>query len=232
MPLARSPIWTVRRIAAYNCCRPNNRPQKEPRPWGRHMQDARRRAVAIAFRLAGIMAAPIALSACVTASAPVPLEHAQGAAIAFESIDGPPRPIHDKLIRDLTAAAGTHRLVVARGGDAHYRIRGYLAVETASASIAWAWDVYDAGRSRAFRLTGAERIAAPVSWAAADDAVLERIARTSIAGLTAFIAADRARANLATATTAAASQAAADLPAAWQPVSGADSALASASTGP
>jgi hypothetical protein len=150
----------------------------------------------MASRLAGVAAAASALVACVTASAPVSLEYAQGAAIAFESIDGPPRPIFDRLVRDLGEEASARGLVVVpRGREANYRIRGYLAVQAESASIAWAWDVYDAGRQHAFRLTGVERTAGRSSWAAVDDALLRRIARTGVERLTLFIATDRAPAR-------------------------------------
>ena len=79
------------------------------------------------------------------------------------------------------------------------RVRSYLAAHArgAATSIAWAWDVYDSDLHRAFRLSGEEpdgRIAdsrAPDgrSWAAADDAVLRRIARTGMQQLVDFMAA-------------------------------------------
>ena len=83
--------------------------------------------------------------------------------------------------------------MVTRGGQALYHIRAYLAAhaEGGTTSLAWAFDVYDAERKRAFRLRGEERAAAAGSWAAANDAMLRRIASTSIAQLMTFIAADR-----------------------------------------
>ena len=57
--------------------------------------------------------------------------------------------------------------------------------------LAWAFDVYDAERKRAFRLRGEERAVGPSSWAAANDEVIRRISATSIAELMAFIASDR-----------------------------------------
>ena len=51
--------------------------------------------------------------------------------------------------------------------------------------------LYDAGRKRAFRLNGEERAVGPTSWAAANDAMLQRIASTSINQLMTFIASDR-----------------------------------------
>jgi hypothetical protein len=142
----------------------------------------------MASRSCGMAIAAASLAACVTTSRPqISLEHAHGATIVFESIDGAPRPAATKLLNGLTEEAKAHQLVVTpRGGQASYRIRGYLSAE--SGAIAWAWDVYDAGRRRAFRLTGEERGSG--SWS--DDAALRRIARAAVEQLTAFIAADRA----------------------------------------
>src|ERR1700704_2830728 len=48
--------------------------------------------------------------------------------IAFESIDGVPRDISQKLVRDLNEEAATLRIaVVPAGAAAAYRLRGYLA---------------------------------------------------------------------------------------------------------
>ncbi|MGH6771510.1 MAG: hypothetical protein ACRECO_21120 [Xanthobacteraceae bacterium] len=147
-----------------------------------------RRVIAIACRLVGVAAAACALAGCVTANAPVSLEQAAGATISFDSIDGPPRPIYERLVRTLSDEAGARKLVVVpRGRESNYRIRGYLALQ--AGTVAWAWDVYDADRRRAFRLTGADPGAG--SWAALDDSALRRIARTGIEQLTVFIAGDR-----------------------------------------
>ena len=108
---------------------------------------------------------------------------AEGATIIFESIDGPPRPVSTRLAQSLDQEAAARRLVVVtRGGQALYHIRAYLAAHTegGATALAWAFDVYDAERKRAFRLRGEERAVGPASWAAANDAMLQRIASTSI----------------------------------------------------
>jgi len=80
----------------------------------------------------------------------------------------------------LNEEAAALRIAVApAGGEASYRLRGYLAAhpEGSTTSIAWAWDVYDAELHRAFRLSGEERAGAnggrtvgrrPMSAAASD----------------------------------------------------------------
>ncbi len=123
--------------------------------------------------------------------------------IAFESIDGLPRDLSQKLVRDLDEEAAALRIAVAPpGGEAAYRVRGYLAAHAqgGTTSIAWAWDVYDAGLQRAFRLDGEEEAGpsaghAPArkgaegrSWTAADEAVLRRIARSGMQQLVDFMA--------------------------------------------
>lgn len=140
------------------------------------------------------VAASLALAGCITTgTTTVSPTAAEGATIIFESIDGPPRPVSTRLARSLDQEAASRRLVVVtRGGQALYHIRAYLAAhnEAGTTSLAWAFDVYDAERKRAFRLRGEER-ATGGSWNAASDAMLQRIASTSIEQLMTFIAADR-----------------------------------------
>jgi hypothetical protein len=142
-----------------------------------------------------VVAAALALAGCVTNSTPtISPTAAEGASIVFESIDGPPRPVSARLAKSLDQEAAARKLVVVtRGGQALYYIRAYVAAHADSGrtTLAWALDVYDAERKRAFRLNGEERAVGPNAWAAANDEVLRRIASTSIAQLMTFIAADR-----------------------------------------
>jgi hypothetical protein len=156
---------------------------------------------------APIMAAALCLTAAGCASlSPLPETTAsaqanrlQGASIAFESIDGPPPEIVHRLLEELREEA-TARGITAlpAGSPAVYRIRAYLASRpqgagASAASITWAWDVYDAGFNRAFRLSGVERSSAgahpdPKGWAAADDTTLRRLAHSGLAQLADTIA--------------------------------------------
>jgi hypothetical protein len=135
----------------------------------------------------------LALAGCNTTQTISPTA-AEGASIIFESIDGPPRPVSSRLARTLDQEAAARKLVVvARGGQANYHVRGYLAVnaEASATSVAWAFDVYDADRRRAFRLRGEEPAAGAGSWRAVNDALLQRIASASVAQLMTLIATDR-----------------------------------------
>lgn len=143
-----------------------------------------------------VFAASLAIGGCVTTSTPtISLTAAEGTTVIFESIDGPPRAVSARLAKSLDQEAAARKLVVVtRGGQALYHIRTYVAAhaEGGRTTLAWALDVYDAERKRAFRLNGEERATGPSSWAAANDEVIRRIASTSIAELTTFIASERA----------------------------------------
>jgi hypothetical protein len=130
---------------------------------------------------------------------PVAAAPTRGATVAFESIDGPPVSIFNKLVADLNEEAVAHQMaVVSRNGPAQYRVRGYLAAVTVArrrtTTISWVWDVYDADQQRAVRLSGEELAssAGQGTWAAADDGVLRRIARSGMDQLAAFLAAPNA----------------------------------------
>ena len=121
------------------------------------------------------------------------LAQADGPTVAFESIDGPPPQIFDRMVNLLDSEAKLrHLAVVSREGAAAYRVRSYLAAQISGGhtSIAWVWDVYDRDQQRAFRLTGEEQTGKPSgrdAWATADDLVLRRIAQAGMSGLSGMI---------------------------------------------
>ena len=146
----------------------------------------------------GIAAAlALALAAAGCANSPAPMASVsteRGSSIAFESIDGPPVAVFQNLVTTLSAEAQARQVrVVSRTGDPAYRIRGYLAaiVVGGKSHISWVWDVYDADKRRVLRIAGEEAggRAGSNGWAAADEQMVRRIARTSIERLTAFLAA-------------------------------------------
>jgi hypothetical protein len=112
--------------------------------------------------------------------------------IAFESVDGPPQAVFDRLVAKLTSEAEARKLpVVSRTATASWRVRLYLAahLEGKKAGLTWVADVFDASLERAFRLSGEEQLAARRDlWAQADDAVLGRIAARALDALAAGIA--------------------------------------------
>ena len=115
-----------------------------------------------------------------------------GPTVAFESIDGPPPPVFDRMVGVLDSESKLRNLqIVSREGAASYRVRSYLAAQVSRGrtTIAWVWDVYDRDQQRALRLSGEEPAgkAGRDAWAAADDLVLRKIAQAGLAGLSGMI---------------------------------------------
>ncbi|MBI3705533.1 MAG: hypothetical protein HY244_17180 [Rhizobiales bacterium] len=116
----------------------------------------------------------------------------RGATVAFESIEGPPAVQFATLVRSLNDEAQTrHLAVISRESPSAYRVRGYLVAKVVKGrtTIAWLWDVFDGDEHRALRIAGEETATGRHrdAWSAADDAMLKRIARTSMEQLAAFL---------------------------------------------
>jgi hypothetical protein len=117
---------------------------------------------------------------------------AGGPTVAFESIDGPPPPIFERMVDVLDSESKLRNLsIVSREGAASYRVRGYLSAQVSHGrtTIAWVWDVYDRDQQRTLRLSGEEPAgkAGRDPWAAADDLVLRKIAQAGLSGLSAMV---------------------------------------------
>jgi hypothetical protein len=140
------------------------------------------------------IAAGFALAGCSSSGFPGALSGAGagGQTVAFESIDGPPETVFKTLVQQLNQEAQARQVsVVSREAAAQYRIRGYVAahVQGKKTTISWVWDIYDTERQRAMRLTGEEvGTSGRAAWNAADEQVLNRIARDGMSRLAAFLA--------------------------------------------
>ena len=115
-----------------------------------------------------------------------------GATVAFESIDGPPPQVFDRMVGVLDSESKLRNLsIVSREGSASYWVRSYLAAQVSRGrtTIAWVFDVYDQNQQRALRLSGEEPAgrAGRDAWAAADDLVLRKIAQAGLSGLNSMI---------------------------------------------
>src|SRR4051795_6506438 len=115
-----------------------------------------------------------------------------GATVAFESIDGPPPQVFDRMVGVLDSESRLRNLsIVSREGGAAYRVRSYLSAQVVRGKtvIAWVWDVYDNNQQRALRLSGEETAgkAGRDAWAAADDLVLRKIAQAGLSGLSGMV---------------------------------------------
>jgi hypothetical protein len=115
-----------------------------------------------------------------------------GATVTFESIDGPPPQVFDRMVSVLDSESKLRNLsIVSREGSASYRVRSYLSAQVSHGrtTIAWVWDVYDRDQQRALRLSGEEPAgkAGRDPWAAADDLLLRKIAQAGLSGLSAMV---------------------------------------------
>jgi hypothetical protein len=115
-----------------------------------------------------------------------------GPTVAFESIDGPPPPVFERMVNVLDSESKLRNLsIVSREGSASYRVRSYLSAQVSRgrATIAWVWDVYDRDQQRALRLSGEEPAGKPGrdAWAGADDLLLRKIAQAGLSGLSGLI---------------------------------------------
>lgn len=145
-----------------------------------------------------LLATATMLAACAGGNAPsnsyaMAPNGGSGATVAFESIDGPPPQVFDRMVGVLDSESKLRSLsVVSREGTAAYRVRSYLSAQIVRGKtvIAWVWDVYDANQQRALRLSGEEPTSAKGGrdpWGAADDLVLRKIAQAGFSGLSNMI---------------------------------------------
>ncbi len=142
-------------------------------------------------------ACAMALSGCMSdGQSSMAAAQPRGATVAFDSIDGPPPEQFHRLVQNLNDEAQIRRLaVISRETQSTYRVRGYLAAKVVKGqtTISWVWDVFDRDEHRALRISGEEaansRTLGPYrdAWTAADDAMLRRIARSSVDQLAAFL---------------------------------------------
>jgi hypothetical protein len=115
-----------------------------------------------------------------------------GPTVAFESIDGPPPQVFERMVSVLDSESKLRNLaIVSRESGASYRVRSYLSAQVVRGKtvIAWVWDVYDNSQQRALRLSGEEPAgkAGRDAWAAADYLVLRKIAQAGLSGLSSMI---------------------------------------------
>ncbi len=142
-----------------------------------------------------LLAAAAALGGCAGSGAPASgafAMAADGPTVAFESIDGPPPQVFDRMVSVLDTEAKLRSLaIVSREGSAAYRVRSYLSAQVVHGRtvIAWVWDVYDRDEQRAFRLSGEEAAGKTPRdpWGAADDLLLRKIAQAGLSGLSSSI---------------------------------------------
>src|SRR5215510_5854949 len=147
--------------------------------------------------IAAMVLAASALGGCAStgggaASGALAMAGGGAATVAFESIDGPPPAVFDRMVGVLDTESKLRNLaIVSRENAATYRVRSYLSAQVVRGRtmIAWVWAVYDGSQQRALRLSGEEPAGKPGrdAWASADDMVLRKIAQAGLAGLSGMV---------------------------------------------
>jgi hypothetical protein len=157
------------------------------RSWGHRVLGTRR-----IWRVAGLLTVALALTACNPDNQGVSAQQPRGATVAFDSLDGLPPGQFQQLVKDLNDEAQSRRLaVISREQPSAYRVRGYLAATVVKhqTTVSWVWDVFDQDEHRALRISGEEvvKVRHKDAWAAADNAMLQRIAQSSMEQLATFL---------------------------------------------
>ena len=158
------------------------------RSWGHRVRGARWRVCCAG----GLLTVAFALAACNPDSQGISAQQPRGATVAFDSLDGLPPNQFQRLVKNLNDEAQSRRLaVISREQPSAFRVRGYLAarVTKQQTTVSWVWDVFDQDEHRALRISGEEtaKVRHKDAWAAADDAMLRRIAQSSLDQLAAFL---------------------------------------------
>jgi hypothetical protein len=148
--------------------------------------------LALCLAAAGALGGCAASGPATNANAFAMASDATGPTITFESIDGPPPQVFDRMVSVLDSESKLRSLaIVSRDAPAAYRVRSYLSAQVVHGRtvIAWVWDVYDRDQQRALRLSGEEPAGkgGRDPWAAADDLVLRKIAQAGLSGLTGMV---------------------------------------------
>jgi hypothetical protein len=153
----------------------------------------------LALRLSGA-AALTALAACQSGGFALN-GSPEGVPVAVESVDGLTAPVKTAFASELEAAATSRRVdLVGAGGEARYRVRGYVSTQTNAEGepvLAFVWDVFDGEMRRAKRLAGSSPVrTAPADRplgrsadpsAGLDKETLAKLASTSMDEIAAFI---------------------------------------------
>lgn len=144
------------------------------------------------FAALALIGTALSAGGCATDGRMNSFAQGSGATLAFDSIDGPPPQVFERFVEALNAEAQVKALpIVSRDGTATYRVRAYLAAQISRGrtTIAWTFDVYEAGQQRALRLTGEEPAGKPGrdAWSVADASLLRRIAQNGMTGVAALM---------------------------------------------
>lgn len=114
-----------------------------------------------------------------------------GATVALASLNGAPQDVADRFTQAFAREAQGREIAMAPATSAHYIVRGYLdaAASANGAEITYVWDVFDAGKNRAQRVSDSIRLPGRAAdpWSVVDDKALTSVAAKAADDLAAFL---------------------------------------------
>jgi hypothetical protein len=112
------------------------------------------------FRTFGIVAVSLgglALAACQQGFESAGKVDAPGVPVAFDTIEGAPDAVLSKVSAEVSSQATARRIELVSGeSQPRYRLKGYLtaySTEDGETALAFVWDVFDASKKRAQRVS-------------------------------------------------------------------------------
>jgi hypothetical protein len=146
--------------------------------------------------LAGLAAIPLAACNETTGDfnpATPPRARAPGVPVALVSLDGAPEAVISRLSVAMSQQAARRDIaIVGIDGKPRYQVRGYLSahVDGGEGQLSWAFDIFDAQKKRARRVSGQEALrGGGDAWTGVTDAHLTAIAFKSLDDIAEFLAA-------------------------------------------
>lgn len=116
-----------------------------------------------------------------------------GVPVALVSLEGGPETVVSRLSLAISQQAARRDItIVGIDGKPRYQVRGYISAhsEGSEGELSWAFDIFDAQKKRARRVSGQEKIrAGGDAWAAVTDSHLMAVAFKATDDLAEFLAA-------------------------------------------
>jgi hypothetical protein len=116
-----------------------------------------------------------------------------GIPVAFVSLQGAPETATSRLSSAIAQqAARRDIIIVGVDGKPRYQMRGYVSAQpgaNGATELAWVFDIYDAQRKRAQRISGQEPVRASGDvWSSLTEQDMQRVAFRSVDEIAAFLA--------------------------------------------
>lgn len=122
-----------------------------------------------------------------------PRARAPGVPVALVSLEGGPETVVSRLSLAVSQQAARREIaIVGPDGQPRYQVRGYISAHAdgAEGELSWAFDIFDAQRKRARRVSGQEKIRGGGDpWANVTDGHLTAVAFKAADDIAEFLAA-------------------------------------------